>query len=69
MRRSLPLREKKRASSMARFSIVSLEALMADEDLFGEDYLFFYDDDASEASVTRDVDAILRRPSSGQLDP
>jgi SAM-dependent methyltransferase len=28
--------------------------------LFGEDYLFFYDDDASEASVTRDVDAILR---------
>jgi SAM-dependent methyltransferase len=33
---------------------------MADEDLFGEDYLFFYADDASEASVTRDVDAILR---------
>jgi SAM-dependent methyltransferase len=37
-----------------------LEARMADEDLFGEDYLFFYDDDASEASVTRDVDAILK---------
>lgn len=33
---------------------------MADEDLFGEDYLFFYADDASEASVTRDADAILR---------
>jgi SAM-dependent methyltransferase len=33
---------------------------MATEDLFGEDYMFFYSDDASDASVERDVDAILR---------
>jgi SAM-dependent methyltransferase len=33
---------------------------MADEDLFGEDYLFFYAEDASEASVKRDADTILR---------
>ena len=31
---------------------------MADEDLFGDDYLFFYADDASDAAVGRDVDAI-----------
>ena len=33
---------------------------MAEDDLFGEDYMFFYADDASDASVERDVDIILR---------
>src|SRR5262245_22975294 len=33
---------------------------MANGDLFGEDYMFFYADDASEAAVERDVDLILR---------
>ena len=33
---------------------------MTDEDLFGEDYLFFYAEDASEESVKRDADTILR---------
>ena len=36
------------------------EARIADEDLFGENYLFFYAEDASEASVKRDADAVLR---------
>jgi SAM-dependent methyltransferase len=33
---------------------------MADGDLFGEDYMFFYADDARDATVERDVDIILR---------
>jgi SAM-dependent methyltransferase len=33
---------------------------MAEDDLFGEDYMFFYADDASDASVQRDVDTISR---------
>jgi len=32
---------------------------MAQEDLFGEDYLYFHADDASDAAVRRDVDAIV----------
>ena len=33
---------------------------MTDEALFGEDYLFFYAEDASEVSILRDADVILR---------
>ena len=33
---------------------------MADNDLFGEDYMYFYADDAPDASVKRDVEIILR---------
>jgi SAM-dependent methyltransferase len=33
---------------------------MTEDDLFGEDYLFFYAEDASEESVKRDADTILR---------
>lgn len=33
---------------------------MTQEDLFGEDYLYFYADDASNVTVRRDVDAILQ---------
>jgi SAM-dependent methyltransferase len=32
---------------------------MAEDNLFGQDYMFFYADDASDASVKRDVDVIL----------
>jgi SAM-dependent methyltransferase len=33
---------------------------MADNDLFGEDYMYFYADDAPDASVKPDVEIILR---------